>query len=640
MTTKSNNNKEKIDYDRYREEWLSEIESDSTSSSLNRGRRFGTKLITQWLDITTDDEDFFICDGSGDGGIDIAYLNRADKDFDIQSGNSLERDTWYLVQSKYGKSDFGSELIMNEGIKAISTLQGLTRNLANDSRQLLQRIDNFRQQASSSDRIVFVFATVSPISPEARNALDYIKIVGREKIFQNFDVEEVSLKTIWESLNETVLSHFKIPITGQFVEQSSGLLVGTVSLMNLFNFLKEYKSEMGNLDHLYEKNVRQFLGNRRKINKGIAKTLVEEPEKFGLYNNGITIVVSDYSNSSDTQSIEITDPSIVNGCQTTRTIWEILDSKLHAGGTGKNAANSDWQERCNHGGVVTKIVRSDEVELLNITRYTNSQNSVREQDFIALHEGFRSWKSNVEHDFNLFLEIQRGGIESRKAWEKQHPNAPKFEDYVNAFDLMKVYGAGWLAVPGLAFNKNAPFLPGGSIYSQIVSRDDSEPPFGAKDLYVAYKVKVLADELRFGRSADKPSRRQSRYLFYYIFISMLKRVILSTRQMDNNPPISGSDITESLLKLTSKESKEQCANLCNAAISVVDDYLTRGTENAVHEEESFNKIYNSDMNAFLKAENLGQKEHSPLLFNLLSIRNAAFDFVGRRESVAKVLIGD
>ena len=106
-------------------------------------------------------------------------------------------------------------------------------------------------------------------------------------------------------------------VKGQFVEQSSGLLVGTVPLFELFEFLKSYQKESaGNLDQLYEKNVRQFLGNRRKINKGIATTLRDNPDKFGLYNNGITIVVSGYSKlPADNNVITMHDPYVVNGCQ-------------------------------------------------------------------------------------------------------------------------------------------------------------------------------------------------------------------------------------------------------------------------------------------------------------------------------------
>ena len=61
---------DKVSYEQFREEWLAEIEGGNLSP-LGKGRLFGTKLITQWLGVTTDDDDFVICDGSGDGGTDI-----------------------------------------------------------------------------------------------------------------------------------------------------------------------------------------------------------------------------------------------------------------------------------------------------------------------------------------------------------------------------------------------------------------------------------------------------------------------------------------------------------------------------------------------------------------------------------------
>ena len=70
---------DKPTYEQFREEWLAEIK-EANLSPLAKGRRFATKLITQWLGVTADDNDFVICDGSGDGGIDIAYLQRADSD--------------------------------------------------------------------------------------------------------------------------------------------------------------------------------------------------------------------------------------------------------------------------------------------------------------------------------------------------------------------------------------------------------------------------------------------------------------------------------------------------------------------------------------------------------------------------------
>ena len=634
MTTLSVN--DKVSYEQFREAWLTEIE-EGNPSPLDKGRRFAAKLMTQWLGVTTDDENFFVCDGSGDGGIDIAYLHQSDADLGQDDETSLEGDTWYLVQSKYGTAFIGSDTILEEGNKVITTLLGQNQHLAEDTRQLLQKLDLFRQQASDADRIVLVFVTTEPIAEQDRQALQNIKIIGRERITENFDVDEVSLHTIWEALDDVEQTRLSVQVKGQFVEQSSGLLVGTVSLLDLFDFMQSYQKQTGDLNQLYQKNVRQFLGGRRKINKGIAETLNNNPEKFGLYNNGITVVVSGYSKSPNDGVVTMHDPYVVNGCQTTKTIWQVLDSKINAGGTGTASTANAWKEQVGRGGVVTKIVRSDEAEITNITKFTNSQNSVREQDFIALNSGFQGWAADMASTYRVFLEIQRGGAEARRAWEKQHPDQPQFDDYVNAFDLVKIYGAGWMSAPGTAFSKNAPFLPKGSVYERIISRQAGEPAFGVRDLYAAYKIKCVADGIGFGRNAAQPSRRQSRFLFYHIIMQMLRNVIVLTPALQR-PAGSASDLTDAVLKLSACQVKEKFALLSNGAITLIDQYLTLGTENSAHKEESFIELHNGDMNAFLKAENLGKETHSPLLVQALAVQNAAFNMAGGREQVAQALL--
>ena len=485
---------------------------------------------------------------------------------------------------------------------------------------------------------MLVFATNDPISQQERQALEDVKLIGRERVAGIFDIAEVSLQTIWEGLDEVESAHLSVSVKGQFVEQSSGLIVGTVSLLDLFSFMRSYRNKTGDLNQLYGKNVRQFLGGRRKINKGIAQTLNERPEKFGLYNNGITIVVSDYSQSSDDGLVNIDDPYIVNGCQTTKTIWEVLEPKVNSGGTGDNSAVNEWRERVAHGGVVTKIVRSDEAEITNITRFTNSQNSVREQDFIALHSGFQGWARVMAKDYRIFLEIQRGGIAARKAWEKDHPGQPKFEDYVNAFDLIKVYGAGWMSEPGRAFGKNAPFLPNGSVYERIVFRPEGTPAFGARDLFAAYQIKGLADGIGFGRQTELPSRRQSRFLFYHVVMRMLSNVILLTPQLQS-PAVLASDLTDAVLELAAPEYREQLSLLADGAVTLIDQYLTSGTsQNSAFNESSFIETHNGDLNAFLKAEHLSKESHSPKLVQSLAITSQAFDMSGGREEVARALI--
>lgn len=608
---------EVVSYEQFCEEWLAEIR-DHSMSSLEKGRHFAVKLITQWLDVTSEDEDLFVCDGSGDGGIDIAYLQRKDDDSGNESSEAAAGDTWYIVQSKYGTSFAGNESILKDSQKIIDTLEGNGQNLAEETQILLQRLGLFRENASDSDRIVLVFATTNPITQSNRRALQDVKAIGRARGIINFDVEEVSLETIWRSLNSKAGSKLSLDIAGQFIEQQySGLLVGTVSLLDLFKFLKKYRNQAGNLDQLYDKNVRQFLGNRRKINKGIAATLREHPEKFGLYNNGITIVVSGYSRASSDKSIRVDDPYIVNGCQTTRTIWEVLDSKLNAGGTGTSLALEAWKHQVSRGGVVTKIIKGEDSELRFITRFTNSQNSVREQDFVALDVEYQKWAEDFEKRYNIFLELQRGGIESRKALEKRDPRKRTFDDYVNAFDLIKVYGAGWLGEPGSAFRTNTAFLPTGPIHQKMIARKPSETPFGPEDLYAAYIIKCAADELVFGRGAKNPSRYLSRYLFYYITIKILDNVIRLTPELDQPNP-SVSVLTNAVTELSKSSTREELDLLCRSAVAAIERYFSKGEQKSIHNERSLVDTYNGNTNAFLKSKDLGAEDFSPLLVRLIA----------------------
>jgi hypothetical protein len=140
--------------------------------------------------------------------------------------------------------------------------------------------------------------------------------------------------------------------------------------------MKRYKAKTGDLDMLYEKNVRKFLGNKKRVNRGIETTLLTKPERFGLYNNGITLVVEDFEKQPNNIEYELTEPFVVNGCQTTMMIWDVLYRKLEAGGSGHNPELETWKRSLGKSIVVIKIVKvgtkGDEL-LRETTKFTNSQ---------------------------------------------------------------------------------------------------------------------------------------------------------------------------------------------------------------------------------------------------------------------------
>lgn len=138
-----------------------------------------------------------------------------------------------------------------------------------------------------------------------------------------------------------IISHGNEPVEIDFVEDF-GSGVRNLATSQLSN--TPYKSFLFALpgkilaevfarykNRLLEKNVRTYLQAVTKVNKGILKTIEEEPHMFFAYNNGITATASDIKlckNSAGELLIErITDFQIVNGGQTTASLNYARDAK-------------------------------------------------------------------------------------------------------------------------------------------------------------------------------------------------------------------------------------------------------------------------------------------------------------------------
>ena len=378
-----------ISLEQFEAEWLEEVVADAPSTT-QLGHRFAEKILRDWHEIDSSTAEIILCDGAGDGGIDAAVFVAQD----INEG--IEGDTWILLQSKYGSSFAGSETISAEAQKLFATLEGKRENLSSLSTDLIARLRHFLANRGAKDRLDYVLATNKRLTPDEDEYLANIKTLGRAKFGECFDVDSVSIETIYNKVaEEDAIGTSKLQVTLKTIVASSGniLLVGATRLADVFQFMQDYKSKSGDLDLLYEKNVRKFLGNKRKVNKGIEKTIEDHPERFGLYNNGITIVAEEVKKVS-TDELILTNPFIVNGCQTTRSIWSVLQRRLNSGGSAPTEAQRVWQSRLNTAVVITKIVivgTEGEELLTETTRYTNSQNAVGEKDFIALEKDFRNW---------------------------------------------------------------------------------------------------------------------------------------------------------------------------------------------------------------------------------------------------------
>lgn len=147
------------------------------------------------------------------------------------------------------------------------------------------------------------------------------------------------------------------------------------------DFLNKIYYEFGS--RLLEGNVRAFLSNRGKINKGIRETIRKEPTKFFTYNNGIACTASKVEISSDGHSIvSMEDLQIINGGQTTASLT--------------SAALKDKMSLDNiFVPMKLTVVKNDDYDTMiqNISKYANSQNKVKDSDLFSNHPFHRTFEN-------------------------------------------------------------------------------------------------------------------------------------------------------------------------------------------------------------------------------------------------------
>jgi hypothetical protein len=148
---------------------------------------------------------------------------------------------------------------------------------------------------------------------------------------------------------------------------------------------------------LFSANVRDYLGARRSdsnINNGIMLTAKSEPENFWAYNNGITVLVNDFSLGQNSK-LTVRGLSVVNGAQTTGALGSVNDPLSNA-----------W--------VQARFIKTADQDIVsNVIRYNNSQNRVTAADFRSTDK----LQKRLREEFALIPDAEyeggrRGGSES------------------------------------------------------------------------------------------------------------------------------------------------------------------------------------------------------------------------------------
>jgi len=297
-----------------------------------------------------------------------------------------------FIQSKTSEGfDLGDFLKFKEAILRFSTVEKYQSHdtVQSNARNIFEVIlNNVPKLRGGKPNLTIRYVTTGIYrNPEALEIAkaDFNSQLDELGYFGNVDIKYLGrdeITNLWISTYETVSAELPM-FSNAALPKIHGIDEAYLAVVKAKDLVTNLLiNEDGNLrTHVFQENVRAFLGIENPVNESIAKTLSEENQstRFPVLNNGITIVSPDVRVQGSVLHLE--NFQIVNGCQTSNVLFECRN----------NLTDSVM--------VNLKVVEtSNEDVFADLVRATNSQSKVEETQFLSL----RPVVKRVEEYFNTF----------------------------------------------------------------------------------------------------------------------------------------------------------------------------------------------------------------------------------------------
>ena len=316
--------------------------------------------------------------GENDGGIDSLYflINRQFQVDDAEiNPKTVTRADLVLIQAT-------REASFNE--TRVEKLNLLTEDLLDLSRGEGELAGTYNADVLAiMTRFKTKFKTIIGVTPDFAISYYYIckgdtKLINRglhkhrdrviAKARELFSQANISFKFIGSAeLLDLINKHPQkaYPLTlaeGPISPRNQKAWVCLVPIVEYYNFIVDENSQIRN--ELFEANVRDWEGNNA-VNEAIRESLEDtsaDREDFWWLNNGITILASSAS-SQGGQILSVENPLIVNGLQTSRSIFNYVHTLKERDGEHRN--------------VLIRVIAAQQAESSDhIIKATNSQTEV------------------------------------------------------------------------------------------------------------------------------------------------------------------------------------------------------------------------------------------------------------------------
>ena len=382
------------------------------------------------------------------------------KDYGIDAYECFE-DTKevYLIQNKYYSESTAitADYVENDFLcRSIGALENGTFKRSTELQSF------FNKYKDDSDFTVYLqlFLKKTIHNSEAdeyikKFNLDHPKYIA--KIFYLDDIEERYYNEVKENKKNLTVSISSINNgTILNINNAAYKLANVIDAKYVFtpvvSGFKMYEAAIKDGYPIFDKNIREYLGNRG-VNKNIYNTLInqEDRKNFFYYNNGITIICDKIdspitkaqANSNLSVSFNIHNPQIVNGCQTVNSIYEVL----------KNINPSELYSQFKDTFVMLKILqidrKSDDQQVLyrNIVKFNNSQNSIDEKTFVSNNSIFSRLQTEFENKGFLLLIKQSDKNKYTNKYKVVTKLIDSNSDRIRRFGLQPVKAAKDVFIP-------------------------------------------------------------------------------------------------------------------------------------------------------------------------------------------------
>lgn len=314
------------------------------------------------------------------GGIDWKINGFCLKDFVKDENKKEYYETLDLFITFY-KNEYDYNITKDDYTKSLNQIKrfinsALKRHIDyidKSNTELYHLIETIGKQGKDFDRINVYFL----INGFSNHDKEKIEVADADIFVHTWDIARLFKINESNSVHEPIEIEFE-----HFTENGKGLQCLQVPNIDemydcylaivpgeiLAKLYKEFSNE------LLESNVRAFLGQAGKFNKGIRDTIRNKPQMFLPYNNGITATAESVETKFVDNQLVITrlyDFQIVNGGQTTASLFH----------TQKKFKDADLSKIFVQMKLtVIKDKDQKNIEVPNISRFANSQNKVSELD--------------------------------------------------------------------------------------------------------------------------------------------------------------------------------------------------------------------------------------------------------------------